>query len=114
MANNEALFSALFGRTYRLPSSVAAIPASFAGDGRAELGTISHLPADAELTFCGAGFNESTCKVRWEGQSYFVFLEEIASAAGAAKRGVSDLVNEIPRKRGQNHRIRPVAASQVA
>jgi hypothetical protein len=107
MANNEALFSALSGLTYRLSTTVAAIQASFARDGRAELGAISHLPADAELTFCGEGFNETTCRVRWEGQSYFVFLQDIAPEEPA-------LSSEIPRKPGQSQRLKRLAAAHVA
>ena len=103
MANNEALFSALSGLTYRLPTTVAAIQASFARDGHAELGAISHLPADAELTFCGQGFNETTCKVRCEGQSYFVFLQDIAPADPA-------ISGAIPRKAGQRQRLNRLGA----
>jgi hypothetical protein len=107
MANNEALFSALSGLIYRLPTTVAAIQASFARDGRAELGAISHLPEGAELTFCGEGFNETTCKVRWEGQSYFVFLQDIAPAEPAVS-------GDIPRKPGQRQGLKRLAAAHVA
>lgn len=107
MANDEALFSALSGLTYRLPTTIAAIQASFARDGRAELGAISHLPAGAELTFCGEGFNETTCKVRWEGQSYFVFLQDIAPAQ-------PPISGDIPRKPGQSHRLKRLTAAHVA
>ncbi len=107
MANNEALFSALSGLTYRLSTSIAAIQVSFARDGRPELGAISHLPAGADLTFCGEGFNETTCKVRWEGQSYFVFLQDIAPAQPAAS-------NDIRRKPGQSQRFKRLTAAHVA
>jgi hypothetical protein len=110
MADNEALFSALFGSMYRLPKTIPAIQTSFAQDGRAELGAISHLPEAAELTFCGEGFNDSTLKVRWEGQLYFVFLEDLAPA----EPGISDLVNGRPRKPNQSQPLRQLAASHVA
>lgn len=107
MANNEALFSALSGLTYRLSTTVAAIQASFARDGRPELEAISHLPAGAELTFCGEGFNETTCKVRCEGQSYFVFLQDIAPGEPAVS-------GDMRRKPGQSQRLKRLTAAHVA
>jgi hypothetical protein len=114
MANNEALFSAVFTPTYRLPSMVAAIQASCARDGEPELGAISHLPEGAELEFCGDGFNESTLKVRWEGQFYFVFLQDIAIVDPALEPSISDLPNETPRKPVEAQRAKRYKASQVA
>src|ERR1700719_2101332 len=107
MANNQALFSAFCGLTYRLSTTIAAIQASFARDGHAELAAISYLPAGAELTFCGDGFNETTCKVRCEGQSYFVFLQDIAPAEPAVS-------GDIPRKPGQRQGLKRLAAAHVA
>jgi hypothetical protein len=114
MAINEALFSAVFTPTYRLPNTVAAIQACCTRDGAPELGAISHLPEGAELEFCGDGFNESTLKVRWEGQSYFVFLQDIAPVAPALKPGRSDLLNGTPRKRVKTQLVKRVSASHVA
>lgn len=114
MANNEALFSAVFTPTYRLPNTVAAIQASCAREGAPELGAISHLPEGAELEFCGDGFNDSTLKVRWEGQSYFVFMQDIAPAEPTLEPGISDLVTGAPRKPVNTQHVKRLSASQVA
>lgn len=113
MASNEALFSALFAPIYRLPSSIVAIPASCASTGAPELGAISHLPDGAELTFCGDGFNETTLKVRWEGQSYFVFVQDLTPANSASEPGDLDL-NGTPRKPAKAQALQERSASQVA
>jgi hypothetical protein len=113
MANNEALFSALFAPTYRLPNSIAAIPASCASTGTPELGAISHLPEGAEVAFCGEGFNEATLKVRWEGQSYFIFAQDIAPSEPALEPVISDL-NRTPRKPSNTQLVKHLTASQVA
>jgi hypothetical protein len=110
MAKNDALFSAPFGTIYRLSKPIAAIQSSRASDGHAELGTISHLPEGAELTFCGDGFNDSTLKVRWGGQLYFVFMQDFAPAEPTA----SELENTTPRKPVQTQRFKQFAASQLA
>jgi hypothetical protein len=113
MANNEALFSALFAPTFRLPNSIPAIPASCARADGPELGAISHLPEGAELTLCGEGFNETTLKVRWEGQSYFIFVQDIALPESALVAGISDL-NGTPRKPSKAQLAKQLTASQVA
>jgi hypothetical protein len=113
MAINEALFSAVFTPTYRLPSTVAAIQAACTRNGAPELGAISHLPEGAELEFCGEGFNESTLKVRWEGQSYFVFLQDIAIVDAALEPDISHLLNGTPRKPVKTQ-LKRLSASQVA
>ncbi|MGI8958504.1 MAG: hypothetical protein ACR2IV_01820 [Bryobacteraceae bacterium] len=114
MANHEALFSALFAPTYRLPNTIAAIQASGAGSGGPELGAISHLPEGAELTLCGDGFNETTTKVRWEGQFYFIFLQDIAPACPALASEISDVLNGTPRKPLKSQPVKHLTASQVA
>ncbi|MGI9074656.1 MAG: hypothetical protein ACR2JB_25815 [Bryobacteraceae bacterium] len=117
MANNEALFSALFAPTFRLPNSIPAIPASCpASCARAdgpELGAISHLPEGAELTLCGEGFNETTLKIRWEGQSYFIFAQDIAPLEPALEADISDLTGT-PRKPSKPQLAQQLTASQVA
>ena len=114
MAIHEALFSAVFTPTYRLPSNVAAIQASCAREGEPELGAISHLPEGAELEFCGDGFNETTLKVRWEGQSYFVFWQDIATVDPALEPDISHLLNGTPRKPVKTQRAKRLSASRVA
>jgi hypothetical protein len=113
MASIEALFSALFAPTYRLPNSIVAIPASCASTSGPELGAISHLPDGAELTLCGEGFNETTLKVRWEGQSYFIFAQDLVAADSALQPDTSD-PNGIPRKRSKTQPLQQLTASQVA
>jgi hypothetical protein len=113
MAINEALFSAVFTPIYRLPNAVAAIQASCTRDGAPELSTISHLPEGAELEFCGDGFNESTLKVRWEGQSYFVFLQDLTALEAALEPGTSDPLNGNVRKPMKSQPKR-LSASHVA
>jgi hypothetical protein len=113
MAINEALFSAVFTPTYRLPNAAAAIQASCTRDGAPELGTISHLPEGAELEFCGDGFNENTVKVRWEGQSYFVFLQDITPLETGLDPGTSDPLNGNVRKPMKTQPKR-LSASHVA
>jgi len=114
MATHEALCSAVFTPTYRLPSTVAAIQASYAREGEPELGTISHLPEGAELEFCGDGFNESTLKVRWEGQSYFVFWQDITTVDPAFEPDISQLLNGTPRKPVKTQHSKRLSASQMA
>ncbi|MFL6354466.1 MAG: hypothetical protein ACJ74Z_21805 [Bryobacteraceae bacterium] len=113
MADNEALFSALFTPTYRLPNSIPAIPASCACNGAPELGAISHLPEGAELVFSGEGFNDATVRVRWEGQSYFIFAQDLATSDPALEPVVSDL-NGTPRKPSKTQLVKHLTASQVA
>ncbi len=110
MANQEALFSAALPPSYRLPHEIAAIQALRAQDGRTELAAISHLPAGAELTFCGDGFNETTVKVSFEGQFFFVFVQDVLSAQ---QLDSSDTSN-IPRKTSNSQRRRSLTASHVA
>jgi hypothetical protein len=114
MANNEALFSAVFTPTYRLPNTIAAIQACCARHGAPELGAISHLPEGAELEFCGDGFNEGTLKVRWEGQSYFVFMQDIAPLEAAVESPISDPLNGTLRKPMKTQLVKSLGASQVA
>ena len=115
MANNEALFSAFLSSGYRLPISIPAIQAACAPDGHAELGAISHLPADAELTFCGGGFNENTVKVRFGEQFYFIFLEDITAAKAITPAQAPDqVIDNAHRKPSQRQPTKHFAASHVA
>jgi hypothetical protein len=59
---------------------------------------------------CGDGFNDSTLKVRWEGQLFFVFLQDIVPA----EPDISSLANGTPRKPNQNQPFKRLAASHVA
>jgi hypothetical protein len=35
------------------------------------------LPKGAELSVCGAGFNNRTVMIRWQGDSYYVFEQDL-------------------------------------
>lgn len=69
--------SAELPRHIALPKNIAAIQIQHAEDGRSQLGVIAELPESAELDVCGEGFNARTVKVRWAGQYYFVFMQDI-------------------------------------
>ncbi len=110
MADQEALFSAVLSCSYRLPHEIPAIQALRGQNGGLELAAISHLPGGAELTFCGDGFNESTLKVCFEGQFFFVFIQDVISAP---QPNSSD-ARHILRKSSNSQRRKPLAASHVA
>ena len=92
MTDQSALLGASLDAPYRLVDSIPAIQACYGVDGNAELGAITHLPLGAEVTFCGDGFNERTLKIRWEGQFFFVFRNDLALNAGASP------IDSLPRK----------------
>ena len=104
MAKRPVLLDASSSSSYRLAHNISAIQACYGPDGRAELGAITHLPGGAEVTFCGDGFNENTLKVRWEGQYYFVFHNEIQPGE----------VSRVPRKPGKTQIAKILSTSNVA
>lgn len=66
------------GPMFCLRKNIAAIQVLPSGTpDEPRLGTITQLPAGAELASCGPGFNERTLKVRWAGGLYFVFLQDL-------------------------------------
>ena len=44
-----------------------------------DLAVLAELPKGAVLTMCGAGFNHRTATVRWRGDSYYVFEQDLPS-----------------------------------
>lgn len=64
-------------KVYVLKRNTSAIQSISDLDGKTRLGTILQLPEGAEVRVCGAGFNERTVKVSWEGGFYYIFLEDV-------------------------------------
>jgi hypothetical protein len=63
-------------RTATLSKRVAAVRLIQKQDGRCKLGGIAQLsPGPVDL--CGPGYNERTVKVRFNGQCYFVFKDDL-------------------------------------
>lgn len=58
-----------------LPKNTAAIQICSDSNGRMRLGTLMQLPSGANLEVIGAGFDQHTTRVAWEGSSYYIFLE---------------------------------------
>ena len=56
---------------------IPVIPVISGIDDPVELGPITRLPEGARLQVCGDGFKDLTVKIWWEGQYYFVFLEDL-------------------------------------
>jgi hypothetical protein len=44
-----------------------------------DLAVLTELPKGAVLTVCGAGFNHRTATVRWRGDPYYVFEQDLPS-----------------------------------
>jgi hypothetical protein len=38
---------------------------------------ISELPKGAEVDLCGMGFNERTVKLRWQGEFFIAFVQDL-------------------------------------
>jgi hypothetical protein len=66
--------------TVVLPRCASAIPIAVRDDGDVEMGPIAMLPEGASLQICGDGFDELTVRVRWAGQAYFVFRQDLRCA----------------------------------
>ncbi len=64
---------------YTLSKPIAAIKFSFSESGETRTGLITQLPKDAAVELCGAGFNDRTVAVRWQGGFYFVFLQDVSA-----------------------------------
>ncbi len=60
-----------------LGKRIAAVPVVSDLFGNAEFGTLSTLPAHADVSICGRGFNNSTARVRWNNNYYIVFLQDL-------------------------------------
>lgn len=60
-----------------LQRCISAFPIAVGKDGKSEMAPIATLPEGAVLHAFGEGFDESTVRVRWAGQSYFVFRQDL-------------------------------------
>ena len=55
-------------------------------EGRARLGSILTIPERAEVEMCGAGFNERTVRICWQGKYYFAFQEDVVAQCGGTEK----------------------------
>ena len=65
-------------KSYTLARNVSAIqilPGNEAD--RSKLGLITQLPEGVQLDFTGPGFDDRTVRVRYSGNAYYVFLEDL-------------------------------------
>jgi hypothetical protein len=60
-----------------LEKPICAIQLLFTEKGEQRLGLLAQLASGTNAEICGPGFNERTVKVRANGQSYFVFVQDI-------------------------------------
>ncbi len=75
----------IFDRSYTLHREISAIqvmPSS--GESGSGLGPVTRLPSGAMVQACGPGFDNQTLKVRFQGQLYFVFLQDLEALKKAA------------------------------
>ena len=73
-------------RVYTLLRDISAMQILPSTEG-AILSPVSKLPCGARIEACGPGFDDKTLKVWYEGQFYFVFLQDLEiqrKAAGTA------------------------------
>jgi hypothetical protein len=58
-------------------NSLIAVQIVFSEDGREAMGPLTQLPKTSDLEACGAGFDERTIRVRFQGSDYYVFREDL-------------------------------------
>jgi hypothetical protein len=79
--------TAVPNRVYTLSSDISAMQILPFAESGARLSPVSWLPRGAEIETCGVGFDDQTLKVCYQGQFYFVFLQDLdiqKKAAAAA------------------------------
>ena len=64
-------------RTYTLPRDISAMQILPYDEAGARLSPVSKLPRGARIEACGAGYDDQTLKVAYEGQYYLVFLQDL-------------------------------------
>ena len=64
-------------RSLSLVRPVCAIQLLFTESGEQRLGLLAQLGSGTTAEVCGPGFNERTVRIRANGQTYFVFLQDI-------------------------------------
>ena len=62
---------------YRLAKNAPAMQVLPDASGKLRPGTLIRLPEEAEVEICGAGFDDRTAKVLWEGSTYYIFLDDL-------------------------------------
>lgn len=60
-----------------LREDITALHLHCAHEGEPPAGSLSPLPLGATVCICGHGFNTRTVMVTWQGEMYFVFLQDI-------------------------------------
>lgn len=66
-------------KSSRLWKDIAVIRLDTNPDGNPRYGDIFELPRGAEVDVYGAGFSERTVKLRWQGESFVAFLQDLES-----------------------------------
>jgi hypothetical protein len=64
-------------RAYTLSDDITAMQILPLNDSGARLSPVSRLPRGARIQACGEGFDDRTLKVEYQGQYYFVFLDDL-------------------------------------
>lgn len=64
-------------KSHRLSQSIAVIRFVADESGGIHSGGLSELPKGAEVDLCGDGFNERTVTVRWRGEFFFVYRQDL-------------------------------------
>jgi hypothetical protein len=78
---NKSIFTADYAKTYYvLPKNTCAIQIIPDGYDRTRMGTLLRLPEGARIEVNGEGFDARTIRVAWEGNSYYVFREDLEDA----------------------------------
>jgi hypothetical protein len=67
----------VLNRVYTLPNDITAMQILPFEDSGARLSPVCRLPRGARIEACGDGFDRNTLKVAYEGQYYFVFLDDL-------------------------------------
>lgn len=81
MTLKRSAFTADYAKTYYvLSKNTSAIQIIPDGYGRTRIGTLLRLPEGARVEVNGEGFDNRTVRVAWEGNSYYVFQEDLENA----------------------------------
>lgn len=77
----DALSSA---SSYHLSNGIAVIRLVADESGGIHSAGLSELPEGADVALCGEGFNERTVLVRWQGDFFFVYRQDLECPAMSA------------------------------
>lgn len=73
-------------RFYTLRSDISAMQILPPGDAGVRMSPVCRLPRGADIQALGEGFDSQTLKVLYEGQYYYVFLDDLSPQRMAAAR----------------------------